>query len=128
MIKLFFQRFDIDYVQWVALTKVLLKKDFRESSMSTGLSHGRSGGRVFYSLLFFYLLTGLIFVPIVFQNPDVFATGTLLISYTMFMIGGLILVEYNSVVISPDDHWTPLGTRRAAEAIVKHVWREGPTG
>jgi len=33
-----------------------------------------------------------------------------------------------SEVISPDHHWTPLGTRRAAEAIVKHAWREGPAG
>ena len=110
MVKLLFQRVGIDYVQWAALTKVLLKKDFRESAMSAGLSHGRSGGRVFFSLLLFYLLTGLIFVPIVFQNPDVFLTATLLISYTMFMIGGLILVEYNTVVISPDDYPT-LGYR-----------------
>ena len=78
MVELLFQRFGIDYVQWAALTKALLKKDFRESSMSAGLSHGRSGGRVFFSLLFFYLLTGLIFVPIV-QSPDVFVTATLLI-------------------------------------------------
>ena len=115
MVKLLFQRVGIDYVQWAALTKVLLKKDFRESSMSAGLSHGRSGGRVFFSLLLFYLLTGLIFVPIVFQNPDVFLTATLLISYTMFMIGGLILVEYNTVVISPDDYpvlgYRPISSR-----------------
>jgi len=115
MVKLLFQRVGIDYVQWAALTKVLLKKDFRESAMSAGLSHGRSGGRVFFSLLLFYLLTGLIFVPIVFQNPDVFLTATLLISYTMFMIGGLILVEYNTVVISPDDYpilgYRPISSR-----------------
>jgi len=114
MVELLFQRFGIDYVQWTALTKALLKKDFRESSMSAGLSHGRSGGRVFFSLLFFYLLTGLIFVPIV-QSPDVFVTATLLISYTMFMIGGLILVEYNTVVISPDDYpvlgYRPISSR-----------------
>jgi len=53
MVKRLFQRFGIDYSQWAALTKVLLKKDFRESSMSTGLSHGRSSGRVFYSMLLF---------------------------------------------------------------------------
>lgn len=104
MFRHFLQRFDIDTVQWRALTKVFLKKDFRESSLSSSFSHGRSGGRVFYSLLFFYLLTGLIFVPIVVQNPDIFVTSTLLITYTMFMIGGLILVEYNSVIISPEDY------------------------
>ncbi|MFQ6113637.1 MAG: hypothetical protein ACE5NG_06050, partial [bacterium] len=94
----------VDYAQWSALTKASIRKDFRESSLSTTLRHGRSGGRIFFTLVFFYFITGLIFVPIVLDNQDVFFTGTLLISYTMFMIGGLILVEYSTVVISPDDY------------------------
>lgn len=72
--------------------------------MSATLRHGRTGGRTFFTLLFFYLVTGLIFVPIVLVNPNVFMSATLLITYTMFMIGGLILVEYHTVVISPDDY------------------------
>lgn len=104
MLKYCLQRLGVDYSQWRALTKILLKKDFRESSMSTTLRHGRTGGRTFFTLLFFYLITGLIFVPIVLANPNVFVSGTLLITYTMFMIGGLILVEYHTVVISPDDY------------------------
>jgi hypothetical protein len=104
MLKLCFQLLGIDFIQWFALTKAAIKKDFRESAMSATLHHGRSGGRIFFTLLLFYFITGLIFVPVVFESQDIFFTGTLLISYTMFMIGGLILVEYNTVVISPDDY------------------------
>lgn len=104
MLKFCFQQLGIDFVQWSVLVKASLRKDFRESSLSTTLRHGRSGGRIFFTLVFFYFLTGLIFVPIVLDNQDVFFTATLLISYTMFMIGGLILVEYHTVVISPDDY------------------------
>ncbi|MCG8603570.1 hypothetical protein MJD09_01035 [bacterium] len=71
--------------------------------MSTTLRHGRTGGRVFYTLIFFYLLIGFIFVPIIFVSEDFFLATTLLATYTMFMIGGLILVEYHTVVVSPDD-------------------------
>ncbi len=99
-----FKILGIDYIQWVALTKATIKKDFRESAMSTTLRHGRTGGRIFLTLIFFYLLTGLIFIPIVLSNQNIFFTSTLLISYTMIMIGGLILVEYHTVVISPDDY------------------------
>ncbi|MFQ5648950.1 MAG: hypothetical protein ACE5IY_03325 [bacterium] len=94
----------VDVGQWWALTKVLIKKDFRDSQASTVLRHGRSGGSSFYSLVFFYFLVGLVFIPIVLTNDDVFVSGTLLITYTMFMIGSLILVEYHTVVVSPDDH------------------------
>ncbi|MFQ5771471.1 MAG: hypothetical protein ACE5HX_13110, partial [bacterium] len=103
MLNSWFQLLDIDYVQWAALIKASIKKDFRESSMSTTLRHGRGSGRIFFTLLFFYFITGLIFVPVVLANQDVFFTANLLIIYTMFMIGGLILVEYHTVVVSPDD-------------------------
>lgn len=104
-----------DYPQWLALTRALIKKDFRESSMSSVLRHGKTGGRTFFTLIFYYLLTGLIFVPLVLSTPDIFLSATLLITYTMFMIGSLILVEYHSVVISADDYFVlgyrPLSSR-----------------
>lgn len=104
MLKRFWQLLGVDYVQWISLTKACLKRDFRESSMSSTLRHGRSGRRIFFTLFFYYLLTGIVFVPIVLSHNDVVLSATLLIGYTMFMIGGLILVEYHSVVMSPDDY------------------------
>jgi hypothetical protein len=103
MLERFFGRLGADYSQWAALVKASIKRDFRESTMSTTLRHGRSGGRVFYTLILFYLLVGFIFVPIIFVSEDFFLATALLTTYTMFMIGGLILVEYHTVVVSPDD-------------------------
>ncbi len=105
----------IDTRQWLALTRVMLKKDFRESSASTVLRHGKTGRRSFYALTLFYFLVGLIFVPIVLSTNDVFVSATVLTTYTMFMIGSLIMVEYHSVVVSPDDYpvlgYQPLSSR-----------------
>lgn len=108
MLKWLFRRFEIDHAQWLALTRIFIRKDFRESTMSATLRHGRTGGRTYFTLLFFYFITGLVFIPIVLTAQSTAVSMTLLISYTMFMIGGLILVEYHTVVISPEDY-TVLG-------------------
>jgi len=99
-----FATLGLDYRQWLALTRVFVKKDFRQSAMSTTLRHGQTGRRTFWVLIFFYFITGLIFVPIILSVADLFLGVTLLTSYTMFMIGGLILVEYHTVIVSPDDY------------------------
>jgi hypothetical protein len=92
----------VDSRQWVALTRVALKRDFRQSSMSS-FSHGRTGRGAFLTLLFFYLITGLAFIPVFLTTENVAFSVNLLVIYTMFMVGGLILVEYHTVVVSPDD-------------------------
>lgn len=115
MFKTLFQVVGADYQQWMALTRAALKRDFRQSTLSTTLRHGRSGGRIFLTLIYFYLLTGLIFVPLVLSNPNVILSVNFLILYTMFMVGGLILVEFHTVVISPEDYFAfgflPISTK-----------------
>ncbi len=96
---------NIDPAHWVVLTKVFIKNDFRQSAMSSTLRHGQTGKRTFWVLIFFYFITGMIFIPVVLAIPDVFPAVSLLTAYTMFMIGSLILVEYHSVIISPDDYF-----------------------
>lgn len=103
MFERLFRRVGADYGQWKALTCAGIKRDMRESAMSTAVNYGRTGNRSFISLLFFYLLSGLVFVPIVLSCHNIFMSATTLLSYTMFMVGSLILVEYHAVVISPDD-------------------------
>ncbi len=104
MLQSLFEKIGADYRQWRALTKSCIQRDMRESSMSAMLHHGRTGGRSFLTMVFFYLLTGLIFIPIVLASNSLFISATLLTTYTMLMIGSLILVEYHSVVISPGDY------------------------
>ncbi len=110
MIRGVLEKLGVDYRQWRALVKMLIRRDFRESSMPGALRHGRTGRRSFFTLIFFYLLTGTLFVPIVLTNRNIFMSATLLISYTMFMLASLVLVEYHTVVVSADDY-TVLGYR-----------------
>ncbi|RMD93702.1 MAG: hypothetical protein D6813_03630, partial [Calditrichaeota bacterium] len=111
----FFDHLGIDYQQWLTLTRIAIKRDFRESSMSSTLRPRKKGQDTFFILILFYLLTGIFFALVVIANSDVFFTGTLLVSYTMIMVSGLILIEYHSIVISPDDHavlgYMPINSR-----------------
>ncbi|MFQ5638246.1 MAG: hypothetical protein ACE5IR_09675 [bacterium] len=104
MLHFLFDFLRVDYFQWRALFKIYLKRDFRQSAFSATLRHGRAGGRSFFTLIFYYFLVGFVFIPIILSQDDIYFSATLLITYTMFMIGSLILIEYHSVVISPEDY------------------------
>ncbi len=114
MLQKIFHGLGVDYRQWAALTRATLKRDFRQSSASS-FSHGRSGRGAFLTLIFFYLITGLAFIPILLTTEDVTFSVNLLILYNIFMVGGLILVEYHTVVVAPDDFlvlgFRPLSSR-----------------
>ncbi len=99
-----FEWLGVDSRQWAALSKVAIKRDFRQSSVSS-FSHGRTGRGAFVTLVLFYLITGLAFVPVFLASGDINFSINLLVLYTMFMVGGLILVEYHAVVVSPDDYF-----------------------
>lgn len=103
MVTSLFKILDVDLKQWLVLTKVFIKKEIRQSSVSVFRSK-KAGNRSFYALLFFYFLTGLVFIPITTSNPNLFMPVTLLITYTMFMIGSLILVEYHNIILAPEDY------------------------
>jgi hypothetical protein len=61
-------------------------------------------GTAFIVLLFFYFIMGLMFSTLIWLNKDVFLTGTLFLTWVMFMIGALVLIEFHSVILSPDDY------------------------
>jgi len=123
------ERLDIDYVQWRALSLASLKLDFRVGGMRSVLGHqgkgGRPGGQLI-SLVVFYLFTGVFLAGFALMNKNVFLTSTLLSAYVMFMIGSTILVEYNSVVISPDDYeilgYRPISSRTFFVARLTNVF------
>jgi hypothetical protein len=126
MFDLLFEKLRIDARQWKALTMTFMRADFRRSAFSTTLRHGRSGGRAFLVSAAFYLLTGLIFIPIFLSLPNSSLALTLLLTYTMFMIGGLILVEYHTVVLSTEDFsilgFRPISSRTFFAAKLANVF------
>jgi len=100
----FLQKIDIDPAQWTALAATFIKSDLRRSIASPISRTGKSGGKNFYILVLFYLLLGVSLIPFIVNQQDLFAINFVLLSYSMFVVGSQILIEYNSVIISPEDH------------------------
>ncbi len=105
MLKRWMQVLGVDYDQWRSLVVVSIKVDFR---VSGGAAFGNRGSKsrhgALFSLLIFYLITGIFFAALALFNKDVFLTGTIFLTYAIVMIGALVLIEYHAIVISPDDY------------------------
>lgn len=146
-------RAGIDYEQWRVLTRTMLRIDLRSPGPLGGESaapRGSSPGRLLAMLGIFYGMAGL-FLAMLVVIPDVFVAGTVLITVLMFMIGSMVLIEYQSVVVSPDDYailaFQPISSRTyfavkltnvliyvgalatltGGPSIVAHALRRGPT-
>ena len=97
---------DVDYDQWLALVRTGLRLDLRKPS-----GPGRAGrpaergpvAALILSLLV-YLMSGVFFGVFALRLSDLLVSGTLVLSAIMFMVAASILLEFHSVVISPDDH------------------------
>lgn len=96
----------LDYRQWLALTRASIRRDFRESVMASAMGRRSSGAGAVWGLMFFYFLTGIVFAGMAVGSDDLLTTATLLITYSALMIAGLLLVEFHTVVVSPDDYAT----------------------
>ncbi len=104
MLHWLFENLGIDYQQWRALTGVSIKLDFRAPGLEGSLrQRSKRGGSAIFFLLFFHSFMGLMLSPLVWLNKDVFLTGTIYLTWVMFMMAALVLIEYHAVVISPDD-------------------------
>lgn len=93
-----------DYVQWRVLTRVMLKNDFRSA---TGLSMGRADLSIWRSFLIYAAFGG--FVALVAASVTVFLPGLMLpgtIGATQVgvVLAMIVLIDFQSVVISPDDY------------------------
>jgi len=128
MIRRLFNHLEIDYAQWRALSLASLKLDFRVGGMRGVLGHddrGRPSGQLI-SVVIFYVFTGIFLAGFAIMNKNVFLTSTLLSAYIMFMIGSIVLVEYNSVVVSPDDYeilgYRPISSRTFFMARLTNVF------
>ena len=100
-----FSLLGVDFRQWKALTASAVRLDLRAGSTLMGRSRGDSGSglRSLIWLLVFYLFTSLFFAVLAAIHEDAFLTASIHLSFVAFMIGAAVLVEFNSIVISPDD-------------------------
>lgn len=103
-LRLLFAAAGVDFDQWKALTAVLLKLDFRVSSLR---SHSAQQARVAGALVsqgLVYTMFGLSMASFVWFGRDLFFAGSVTMTITMFIIGTAVLMDHNSAIASPSDY------------------------
>jgi hypothetical protein len=101
-----FESMGVDYAQWIALTRAMLKRDFRgrTSSMGRAGRAGSTGGKALLSQTIIYSFIGLFLGIAVAAARDLFFAGTLLCTYVMFMVGTAVMLDHSSALTSSDDY------------------------
>ncbi|MGI8670990.1 MAG: hypothetical protein ACR2LU_00115, partial [Luteitalea sp.] len=93
----------VDAVQWRALVWVSLVTDLRQirgvGLRLSGAAAASLGGAVFSQFLY-----GLLSAVLIIALPDVFAATTVYFMLLLSTLGLALLVDFTSVVLSPDDH------------------------
>ena len=116
----------VDYAQWKALTITALRLDFRVANVGMVRTDRKSSPvRVVVFQLVFYGLLGLFMALAVTYMEDRLAASLVVISYVMVMVATAILIEHNSVVISPTDYgilgYQPITSRTYFAARLTNV-------
>lgn len=101
-----FDALGVDYAQWSALTRAMLKRDFRgrTSSMGRAGRTGATGGRALLSQAIIYSLIGAFLSIAIVAAKDLFFAGTLLCTYVMFMTGTSVMLDHATALTSSDDY------------------------
>ncbi len=101
-----FDGMGVDYAQWLALTRAMLKRDFRgrTSSMGRAGRSGATGARALISQAIIYSLIGFFLAAAVAVSKDLFFAGTVMCMYVMFMTGTAVLLDHSSALTAADDY------------------------
>ena len=95
----------IDPEQYVALLRLAWRMDLRTTQMGFGwYQEGRSPIMTLFSTLIYYLILGFIFAWISYKATSVFLGASLAAAGMIFILGSILLIEFNAIVISPDDY------------------------
>jgi hypothetical protein len=103
MMRALVERFGADYTQWRALVAASLKIDMRRANGP--VQQNRSSKRnVFVSQFLFYFIIGMVMTGVTAIMTDLFLAATVIITYAVFMVGIMVLLDYHTVVTAPDDY------------------------
>jgi ABC-2 type transport system permease protein len=97
----------IDPVQFRALLLLSLRVDFRTGLFSSNKkkksAQSRKGLPGLWQIPLFYGFLGLVMSFTIIENANIFFTGSVLITIGMFAVAMSVLVEFQSVIVSPED-------------------------
>jgi hypothetical protein len=116
----------VDYDQWRALVRAALKVDFRTSVRARSGRHRdvKAASALLGQLIFYSAMGGLI-AAVVWFAADLFVASLVVVTYIMFMVGTVALLDHNSAIASPDDYlilgWRPVSSRTYFAARVTNA-------
>jgi hypothetical protein len=119
-----FERLGIDVDQWKALTRTALRIDWR-TMPSLRESARRRGRRSAFFQLALYIFMGAIVTVVILPMRDLLLSGTIVLSYVMFMVATAALLDHSATVVSPEDYgilgFRPIGSRTYFAARLTNV-------
>lgn len=99
------EKLDVDTRQYRALLKLAWRLDMRETKMGFGWEQSeRKPKAVFFTTLIYYFVLGFIFAGVFASSSNTFLGASMLIGALIFLLGSMLLIEFNTIVISPDDY------------------------
>jgi ABC-2 type transport system permease protein len=97
--------FGVDPMQWRALVVTALRVDLRTTgAMSLSRSGPSNGARSLAGFIVSLLLMSFVLMLFVAFTQDLFFSLTIYFSFLTFSIASSLLLEFQSIVLSPDDH------------------------
>lgn len=99
-----FARLGVDYGQWKAVSRTLLRADFRAPTSPAGerYSLGTVGGPVLMVLV--YGMFGLSAALLIAINPDVRLTSVITLAYLAFLLITAVMTDHGLTMIVAGDH------------------------
>jgi ABC-2 type transport system permease protein len=97
--------FGVDPMQWRALVVTALRVDLRTTgAMTLSRSGASNGARSIVGFVVSLVFMSLVLALFVAFAQDLFLSLTIYFSFLIFSIGSSLLLEFQSIVLSPDDH------------------------
>lgn len=107
--------FGIDSRQYRALVITALRIDLRASGGAVPRPRNAGAFATLGAMILFHGIVGLAFAALAYRMPDVLLGASLFLTYVSFAVLLSVLVDYHSVVTSPDDYavlgFRPLSSR-----------------
>ena len=104
MLVRFFALIGVDYVQWKAVSRTLLRADFRPMPLQSTETYSLSSiGGVLKMALTFGIF-GLVTAFVIAFNADVLLTGIITLTYFTFALVTALLTQHGATIFSVTDH------------------------
>jgi hypothetical protein len=116
----------VDSTQWRALVVTGLRVDLRTTgAMSLSRRGATSGAQALRGFVLSLLAMGAFITIVLFVVADIFFALSIFFSFVIFSIGSSLLIDFHSIVLSPDDQrqlgYQPIDSRTFFAARVTSV-------